>query len=76
MDLAVFAALADVVDEDPAALECVGVQLLLTLKVGSKCGEMRAGINPGVVDDPATRVRARGDPRQRRARPTPDRSSR
>ena len=61
VDLAVRTALADVVDEDARPLQDARVELLLALEVGAERGEMRAGRDPRVVDDPAARVGARDD---------------
>ena len=54
VDLAVRAALADVVDEDAGALQDARVELLLAGEVGAERGEVRAGRDPGVVDEPAS----------------------
>ena len=58
-DLAVLAALADVVDEDARALQDARVELLLALQVGAERREMRTGLDPRVVDEPAAGVRSR-----------------
>ena len=56
VDLTVATTLADVVHEDPRALQDARVELLLALEIGAERREMRAGLDPVVVDDPAARV--------------------
>src|SRR5262245_59614258 len=61
VDLAVRDALADVVDEQPAALQDRRVQLLLALEIGAERREVRARRDPCIVDDPAACVRTADD---------------
>ena len=61
VDLPVGNALADVVHEDARAPQDRRVQLLLTLEVRAERRDVRAGLDPRIVDDPASGVRPRDD---------------
>src|SRR2546430_1746532 len=61
VDLAVGAALADVVDEDTRALEDARVELLIAALVGADRGDVRTGRDPLVDHDRAPRRRDRDD---------------
>src|SRR3990172_7505697 len=57
VDLAVRAALPDVVDEDAGALQDLRVELLVAALVGADRRDVRAGRDPRVLDDRAARRR-------------------
>ena len=59
VDLAVGAALADIVDEDARALQDRGLELLVAGLVGADRGDVRAGRDPLVLDERAPRGRHR-----------------